>query len=174
MSGNPSMVTRMLASAAALHGIIVDTCYTREIARANPGWAIASRFCPEVAGIAEVGEALGGTITQDAGSGFRSEVAGAPPAHVDPGLASLAGAAGSGDGAVQVAGAPKVRRRPPRKGRTMANAPQPPFDKDTWRKLIRPALRIVDSLETKGYGKLDFRIGGGTADSNVSRPPIPI
>ncbi len=44
----------------------------------------------------------------------------------------------------------------------MANTPQPPFDKDTWRKLIRPAFRIVDSLETNGYGKLEFRIGGGT------------
>ena len=27
---------------------------------------------------------------------------------------------------------------------------------------MRPALKIVDSLETNGYGEPDFRIGGGT------------
>jgi len=35
-------------------------------------------------------------------------------------------------------------------------------DRDTWRKLIGPALRIVDSLRHNGYGELDFRLGGGT------------
>jgi hypothetical protein len=37
-----------------------------------------------------------------------------------------------------------------------------PFDKDTWRTLIGPALRVVDSLRHNGYGELDFRLGGGT------------
>jgi hypothetical protein len=37
-----------------------------------------------------------------------------------------------------------------------------PVDKDTWRSLIVPALRVVDSLRDNGYGKLDFRLGGGT------------
>ena len=36
------------------------------------------------------------------------------------------------------------------------------FDNDTWRKLIVPALRVVDSLRGNGYGELDFRLGGGT------------
>ncbi len=35
-------------------------------------------------------------------------------------------------------------------------------DRDTWRKLIGPALRVVDSLRDNGYGDLDFRLGGGT------------
>ena len=35
-------------------------------------------------------------------------------------------------------------------------------DRTTWLKLIGPALRVVDSLQTRGYGKLDFRLGGGT------------
>lgn len=37
-----------------------------------------------------------------------------------------------------------------------------PPDRNTWRDLMRPALRIIDSLETNGYGTLDFRLGGGT------------
>ena len=44
----------------------------------------------------------------------------------------------------------------------MADTPSQSFDRDTWRELLRPALKIVDSLETSGYGKLDFRLGGGT------------
>jgi hypothetical protein len=36
------------------------------------------------------------------------------------------------------------------------------FDKDTWRTLIGPALRVIDSLRHTGYGELDFRLGGGT------------
>lgn len=35
-------------------------------------------------------------------------------------------------------------------------------DRDTWKQLIRPALRIIDSLPDAGYGELDFRLGGGT------------
>lgn len=35
-------------------------------------------------------------------------------------------------------------------------------DRNTWKQLIGPALRIIDSLEDAGYGKLDFRLGGGT------------
>lgn len=35
-------------------------------------------------------------------------------------------------------------------------------DRKTWQSLIRPALAIVDSLKTNGYGELDFRFGGGT------------
>jgi hypothetical protein len=35
-------------------------------------------------------------------------------------------------------------------------------DGTTWRKLIGPALRVVDSLPKAGYGDLDFRLGGGT------------
>nr|WP_294543138.1 nucleotidyl transferase AbiEii/AbiGii toxin family protein [uncultured Rhodopila sp.] len=36
------------------------------------------------------------------------------------------------------------------------------FDRDTWRTLIGPALRVVDSLRHNGYGELDFHLGGGT------------
>jgi len=35
-------------------------------------------------------------------------------------------------------------------------------NRDTWLKLIGPALRIVDSLRHNGYGELNFRLGGGT------------
>ena len=42
-----------------------------------------------------------------------------------------------------------------------ARLSQPP-DADTWRRLIGPALRVVDSLRDSGYGELDFRLGGGT------------
>ena len=35
-------------------------------------------------------------------------------------------------------------------------------DRETWRLLLRPALRVVDSLHQHGYGRLDFRLGGGT------------
>ncbi len=35
-------------------------------------------------------------------------------------------------------------------------------DRDTWRDLLRPALRVIDSLKSNGYGALDFRLGGGT------------
>ncbi len=41
-------------------------------------------------------------------------------------------------------------------------SPRSPADRDTWRKLLPPALRVIDSLEEAGYGKLDFRLGGGT------------
>ena len=44
----------------------------------------------------------------------------------------------------------------------MPTLPYRAFDENTWRKLIGPALRVVDSLEEAGYGKLDFRLGGGT------------
>ncbi len=44
----------------------------------------------------------------------------------------------------------------------MPTPPHRTFDKDTWRKLIVPALRVVDSLRGNGYGDLDFRLGGGT------------
>ncbi len=37
-----------------------------------------------------------------------------------------------------------------------------PADRTTWRKLIEPAFRVVASLEASGYGKLDYRRGGGT------------
>ena len=50
----------------------------------------------------------------------------------------------------------------PKKGQATADVLQPTFGKDTWRKLMRPALKIVDSLETNGCGDPDFRIGGGT------------
>lgn len=40
-------------------------------------------------------------------------------------------------------------------------SPVPP-DRNTWRKLISPALRVVDSLKSTGYGELEFRLGGGT------------
>lgn len=43
----------------------------------------------------------------------------------------------------------------------MAVPPSPP-DKDTWRKLMRPALQVVRSLERNGYGMLDYSLGGGT------------
>ena len=36
------------------------------------------------------------------------------------------------------------------------------LDANTWRRLIGPALRVVDSLRDAGYGELDFRLGGGT------------
>lgn len=35
-------------------------------------------------------------------------------------------------------------------------------DRETWRRLIGPALRVIDSLQHSGYGELDFRLGGGT------------
>lgn len=38
----------------------------------------------------------------------------------------------------------------------------PPPDRDTWRRLIGPALAVIDSLIPAGYGPLDFRLGGGT------------
>lgn len=44
----------------------------------------------------------------------------------------------------------------------MATPPLRVPDRETWRKLIVPALRIVDSLKDSGYGDLDFRLGGGT------------
>ena len=34
--------------------------------------------------------------------------------------------------------------------------------RDTWRLLLAPALTVIDSLQTNGYGALDFRLGGGT------------
>lgn len=34
--------------------------------------------------------------------------------------------------------------------------------RETWKSLMRPALRVVDSLRVAGYGELDFRLGGGT------------
>lgn len=37
-----------------------------------------------------------------------------------------------------------------------------PVDKDTWRTLLKAALEVVDSLLDRGYGELDFRLGGGT------------
>ena len=40
--------------------------------------------------------------------------------------------------------------------------PKRAADADTWRRLIGPALRVVDSLRDAGYGELDFRLGGGT------------
>ena len=40
--------------------------------------------------------------------------------------------------------------------------PRPTSDKHTWKILFESALRIIDSLEENGYGKLDFRLGGGT------------
>jgi hypothetical protein len=46
-----------------------------------------------------------------------------------------------------------------RGSRTMSDLPP---DKDTWRRLIGPALRVIDSLRHNGYGELDFRLGGGT------------
>lgn len=36
------------------------------------------------------------------------------------------------------------------------------LDKTTWQKLIMPALAVIDSLKVNGYGKLVFRLGGGT------------
>ena len=35
-------------------------------------------------------------------------------------------------------------------------------DENTWRTLLATALEVIDSLEHRGYGKLDFRLGGGT------------
>ncbi|MCJ2081169.1 nucleotidyl transferase AbiEii/AbiGii toxin family protein [Methylobacterium sp. J-090] len=35
-------------------------------------------------------------------------------------------------------------------------------NRETWRRLMRSALTIVDSLKDNGYGELDFRFGGGT------------
>lgn len=35
-------------------------------------------------------------------------------------------------------------------------------DRNTWRALLAPALRVIDSLQVNGYGTLDFRLGGGT------------
>ena len=43
-------------------------------------------------------------------------------------------------------------------GSTAADAP----NETTWRKLIGPALAVIDSLHAQGYGRLDFRLGGGT------------
>lgn len=40
--------------------------------------------------------------------------------------------------------------------------PRPTSGKHTWKVLFKSALRIIDSLEGNGYGKLDFRLGGGT------------
>lgn len=34
------------------------------------------------------------------------------------------------------------------------------FDQNTWRLLMAPALRVVDSLRHNGYGEFDFRLGG--------------
>ena len=36
-------------------------------------------------------------------------------------------------------------------------------DANTWSTLLSPALRLIDSLDAAGYGRLDFRLGGGTA-----------
>ncbi len=36
-------------------------------------------------------------------------------------------------------------------------------DANTWSTLLIPALTLIDSLEVAGYGRLDFRLGGGTA-----------
>ena len=36
------------------------------------------------------------------------------------------------------------------------------FDQDTWRLIMASAPRVVDSLRHNGYGKLEFRLGGGT------------
>lgn len=44
----------------------------------------------------------------------------------------------------------------------MVSSPSRTFDEHTWRKLMAPALRVVDSLRDNGYGDLDFRLGGGT------------
>jgi hypothetical protein len=41
-------------------------------------------------------------------------------------------------------------------------ATPPVLDRESWRALLRPALRVVDSLVHNGYGRLDFRLGGGT------------
>jgi hypothetical protein len=43
----------------------------------------------------------------------------------------------------------------------IAPSPDAP-DRNTWRLLLGPALRVVDSLRDNGYGQLDFRLGGGT------------
>ena len=44
----------------------------------------------------------------------------------------------------------------------MSKAVSRPANQNTWRELIEPAFRIIDSLEASGYGKLDYRLGGGT------------
>jgi hypothetical protein len=44
----------------------------------------------------------------------------------------------------------------------MPTHPNRKVDGNTWRKLINPALRVIDSLRKAGYGDLDFRMGGGT------------
>ena len=36
-------------------------------------------------------------------------------------------------------------------------------DANTWSTLLSPALRLIDGLGAAGYGRLDFRLGGGTA-----------
>lgn len=35
-------------------------------------------------------------------------------------------------------------------------------DANTWSALLVPALRLIDDLDAAGYGRLDFRLGGGT------------